>query len=245
MSPRRALATSARVLRQLSHDHRTIGLLFVMPVVLLGLLNWMYSATPQVFDMIGPALLGIFPFVMMFLTTSIATLRERSGGTLERLLAMPVGKLDFILGYALSFGLLAMIQATIASLFAVWVYGLDIAGPQWFLVVVAVCNAVLGAMLGLLASAFARTEFQAAQFMPAFILPQLLLCGLLVPVDKLPAILESVAHVLPLTYAVDAMQQVSRQASLTGEMYKDLAVVLGFAVVALLFGALTLRRKTK
>lgn len=245
MSPKRTLTTSARVLRQLSHDHRTLGLLFVVPVILLGLLNWIYSSSPAIFDMIGPSLLGIFPFVMMFLTTSIATLRERSTGTLERLLAMPISKLDIILGYALSFGLLAMLQATIASLFAVRVYGLDIAGPEWFLIVVAVGNAVLGAMLGLLASAFARTEFQAAQFMPAFILPQLLLCGLLVPVDKLPRVLEAVANVMPLTYAVDAMQHVSREAGLSGEVYKDLAVVLGFALVALLLGAATLRRKTK
>ena len=245
MSPKRTLATSRRVLKQLSHDHRTIGLLFVVPVVLLGLLNWIYSSTPAVFDMIGPSLLGIFPFVMMFLTTSIATLRERSTGTLERLLAMPAAKLDIILGYALSFGLLAMLQATIASLFAVRVYGLDIAGPEWLLILVAVCNAVLGSMLGLLASAFARTEFQAAQFMPAFILPQLLLCGLLVPVDKLPSVLEAVANVLPLTYAVDAMQHVSRSSSLSGDIYKDLAVVIGFALAALLLGAATLRRQTK
>lgn len=245
MSLRRTLVTSARVLRQLSHDHRTLGLLFVVPVVLLGLLNWIYSGSPQVFDMIGPSLLGIFPFVMMFLTTSIATLRERSTGTLERLLVMPIAKLDIILGYALSFGLLAMLQATIASIFAVRVYGLDIAGPEWFLIVVAVCNAVLGAMLGLLASAFARTEFQAAQFMPAFILPQLLLCGLLVPVEKLPSALETVANVLPLTYAVDAMQYVSRQSALSGDVFKDVAVVLGFALVAVLLGAATLRRKTK
>ena len=138
-----------------------------------------------------------------------------------------------------------MLQATIASLFAVRVYGLDIAGPEWLLILVAVCNAVLGSMLGLLASAFARTEFQAAQFMPAFILPQLLLCGLLVPVDKLPSVLEAVANVLPLTYAVDAMQHVSRSSSLSGDIYKDLAVVIGFALAALLLGAATLRRQTK
>lgn len=245
MSPRRTLATSSRVLRQLLHDHRTLGLMFVVPVLLLGLLNWIYSGAPRVFDMIGPALLGIFPFVMMFLTTSIATLRERSTGTLERLLAMPVGKLDIILGYALSFGLLAALQACLASFAAVRLYGLDIAGPEWFLVVVAVANAILGAMLGLLASAFARTEFQAAQFMPAFILPQLLLCGLLVPVANLPSILEKLASVLPLTYAVEAMQLVSRQPSLSGQVYQDLIVVLSFAAAAVLLGAATLRRKTK
>lgn len=245
MNPRKTLATSVRVLSQLSHDHRTLGLLFVVPLVLLGLLSWIYGANSRVFDSIGPALLGIFPLVVMFLVTSIATLRERASGTLERLLAMPVGKLDIILGYALSFGLLAVLQATLASMVAVHVYGLDVAGPEWFLIVVAVADALLGTMLGLLASAFARSEFQAVQFMPAFILPQVLLCGLLMPVALLPTALETVANLLPLTYAVDAMQHVSREASLSNSVYGDLAVILGFALVAVLLGAATLRRQTK
>lgn len=245
MSPRRTLATSARVLKQLGHDHRTLGLMFVVPLVLMGLLSWIYSATPQVFDAIGPALLGIFPFVVMFLVTSIATLRERSSGALERLLTMPIGKLDIIVGYALSFGALAVLQATLASMVAVHVYGLDIAGPQWALIVVAVADALLGTMLGLLASAFARTEFQAVQFMPAFVLPQVLLGGLLVPVAALPGALQAVANCLPLTYAIDAMHHVSREVTLSSDMYHDLAVVLGFAAVAVLLGAATLRRKTK
>src|SRR5688572_4286941 len=99
MSPTRTLATSRRVMQQLSHDHRTLALLFVMPVVLLGLLAWIFSATPRVFDSLGAPLLAIFPFMMMFIVTSITSLRERSGGTLERLLAMPIGKLDILLGY--------------------------------------------------------------------------------------------------------------------------------------------------
>lgn len=245
MRPRRTLATSARVLKQLGHDHRTLALLFVVPVVLLGLLAWILTDMPGVFDMIGAALLGIFPFVVMFLTTSIATLRERSSGTLERLLAMPMGKLDIILGYALSFGLLAVVQAVIASTVAVRLYGLDIAGPEWMLVLLAVANALLGTTLGLFASAFARTEFQALQFMPAFIFPQFLLCGLLVPVDRLPSVLEAVANILPLTYAVDAMQLISRQPTISTEIWTDLAIVLAFAVAAVVLGAATLRRKTK
>lgn len=245
MRPRRTLATSARVLKQLGHDHRTLALLFVVPVVLLGLLAWILTDMPGVFDMIGAALLGIFPFVVMFLTTSIATLRERSNGTLERLLAMPMGKLDIILGYALSFGLLAVVQAVIASTVAVRLYGLDIAGPEWMLVLLAVANALLGTTLGLFASAFARTEFQALQFMPAFIFPQFLLCGLLVPVDRLPSVLEAVANILPLTYAVDAMQLISRQPTISTEIWTDLAIVLAFAVAAVVLGAATLRRKTK
>jgi ABC transporter DrrB family efflux protein len=245
MSPRRTFATSARVLKQLSHDHRTLGLMFIVPIVLLGLLAWIFSATPKVFDMIGAALLGIFPFVVMFLITSIATLRERSSGTLERLLVMPMGKLDIILGYALSFGLLAVVQGLLASTVAVEWYGLDVAGPEWFLVVVAVINAVLGTTLGLLASAFARTEFQAVQFMPAFILPQFLLCGLLVPVGQLPSVLEFIANLLPLTYAVEAMGQVTRHAAISGEAVADVIVVLGFALAAIVLGAITLRRQTK
>ncbi|HSX34766.1 MAG TPA: ABC transporter permease [Candidatus Saccharimonadales bacterium] len=245
MSPRRTLATARRVLQQLHHDKRTIGLIFVVPLVLLGLLAWIYNQTPQVFDSIGPALLCIFPFVVMFLITSITTLRERSGGTLERLLAMPMGKLDILLGYAISFGLLAIVQATLATEVAIHIYGLHIAGPEGFLIIVALADAILGTTLGLLASAFARTEFQAVQFMPAFILPQALLCGLLVPVSQLPTVLHWVANCLPLTYAVDAMNRLSLESGVGHRTYIDLAVVVAFAAVAVFLGAATLRRKTK
>jgi ABC-2 type transport system permease protein len=245
MSPLRTFATARRVLQQLHHDKRTIGLIFVVPLVLLGLLAWIYNQTPVVFDHVGPALLCIFPFIVMFLITSITTLRERSGGTLERLLAMPMGKLDILLGYAFSFGLLAIVQATLATEVAIHIYGLNIAGPEWFLIIVALADAILGTTLGLLASAFARTEFQAVQFMPAFILPQALLCGLLVPVSQLPTVLHWVANCLPLTYAVDAMNRISFESGIGHRTYIDLIVVLAFAMVAVFLGAATLRRKTK
>ena len=245
MNPRRTFATTGRVLKQLSHDHRTLGLLFVVPVLLMSLLAWMYNATPAMFDRIGPMLLGMFPLTVMFLVTSIATLRERASGTMERLLTMPVGKLDIILGYAIGFGLLAAVQGVIASLVSVYLLGLDIMGPVWFLTVVAVSNAVLGTMLGLLASAFARTEFQAVQFMPAFILPQALLCGLFVPADMLPRALEIISNCLPLTYGVDAMRHISQEAVVAHRVYLDLGVVLGAALLAALLASLTLRRRTK
>jgi ABC-2 type transport system permease protein len=245
MHPKMTGATAGRVLRQLSHDKRTIGLLFVVPAVLLGLLAWIYSDSPLIFDMIGAPLLGIFPFIVMFLITSVTTLRERSSGTLERLLAMPIGKLDILLGYALAFGFIAIVQALIVSFLAVHVYGLDVAGPEWFLILVALVDALLGTTLGLLLSAFARTEFQAVQFMPAFVLPQFLLCGLLVQVDKLPNILQIIANCLPLTYAVEAMQSVASEATISGSAYRDVLVVAGFAAAAVLLGAATLRRKVK
>jgi ABC-2 type transport system permease protein len=243
MSLRLTLATAGRVLRQVRHDPRTIGLLVVVPCVLLGLLAWTYQDTP-VFDHLGAPLLGIFPFVVMFLVTSIATLRERRSGTLERLLTLPLGKGDLLGGYAVAFGALAAIQAVIATGFSVWVLGLDIAGSTGLLLLVAVVDAVLGTALGLFLSAFAATEFQAVQFLPAFVLPQFLLCGLLVPRDQLPGVLHAISDVLPLSYAVDAMRTLTTDASGGGDVAKDVLVVLAFAVAALAAGSATLRRRT-
>lgn len=243
MSARLTLATAGRVLAQLRHDHRTIGLVIVVPCVLIGLLAWIFDNTP-VFDMIGASLLGIFPFIVMFLVTSVATLRERQSGTLERLMTTPIGKADVVVGYALAIGALAVVQALVVTGFAVWVCGLDVTGPVWWLVVVAVSVAVLGTALGLGVSALAATEFQAVQFMPAIVLPQLLLCGLFVPRDALPDVLSAVSDVLPLSYSVDALASVASQADPSADVAVDLAVVWGFAVAALLLGAATLRRRT-
>ncbi|MBL8932008.1 MAG: ABC transporter permease [Kineosporiaceae bacterium] len=243
MSPTLALATAARVLRQLRHDHRTMALLIVAPCVLMGLLAWIYQNTP-VFDRIGAPLLGMFPFLVMFLVTSIATLRERQSGTLERLLAMPLGKADLLAGYALAFGLVATVQAIIVGSFAIFVLGLDVAGQAWLLLVVAVVDCLLGTALGLFLSAFAATEFQAVQFLPAFVLPQFLLCGLLVPRESLPDVLRYASDVLPLSYAVDAMRTITVDADGTAEVLGDVGVVLAFVVALIALGAATLRRRT-
>jgi len=243
MSARATLATTRRVLGQLHHDRRTLALLLVMPCVLISLLAWIFDGTPT-FDRIGAPLLGVFPFVVMFLVTSVATLRERTSGTLERLLTMPIGKLDFLLGYALAFGALAVVQAALASGLAVFVLGLDVAGPAWLLLVVAVLDALLGMAIGLLVSAFAQTEFQAVQFLPAVVLPQFLLCGLLVPRDAMNDVLRAVSDVLPLSYAVDAMRHVSTTSTLDAGVLGDLAVVAGAILLALGLGAATLRRQS-
>ena len=243
MSATMTFATAARVLRQLRHDRRTLAMLVVVPCVLLTLLAWIYDGTP-VFDEIGAPLLGIFPFVVMFLVTSVATLRERTSGTLERLLTMPIGKLDLLVGYALAFGLVATVQAVVATGLAVTLLGLDIAGPLWLLLVVAVCDALLGMALGLFLSAFAATEFQAVQFMPAFVLPQFLLCGLLVPRDQLDDVLRWISNVLPLSYAVDLMRSLTTDEEVDPSSWVDLSVVVLAILLALGLGAATLRRRT-
>ena len=242
MRPVITLAVATRVLTQVRRDRRTLAMLLVLPCLLNTLLWWMFEDTP-VFDQVGPALLAMFPFIVMFLVTSVTTLRERSSGTLERLLAMPMGRLDFLLGYGVAFGVLAAIQSALAVGLSVGLLDLDVRGPVWLLTVVAIVDAVLGTALGLFVSAFAQTEFQAVQFMPAIVIPQILLCGLFVPRERLPTALGWLSDLLPLSYAVDAMSTLTRTAE-TADVWADLAVVAGFAVAGLLLGAATLRRRT-
>jgi ABC-2 type transport system permease protein len=237
------VATARRVVAQLLHDHRTLALLLVVPCVLMTLLWWIYDGG-RVWQAIGAPLLGIFPFVVMFLVTSVTTLRERKAGTLERLLTMPLGRADFVIGYALAFGGLALVQAVVVSALALGPLDLQVTGTAWLLTIVAVLVALLGMALGLSVSAFAANEFQAVQFMPAVVLPQLLLCGLLVPRELMPGFLEALSTVLPLSYAVDATKAVSQGATSLADIGTEVAVMAGFIVVAVTLGALTLRRQT-
>jgi ABC-2 type transport system permease protein len=243
MSPRITLATAARVLRQVRRDRRTLALLLVVPPLLLTLFKYVFEGQPQTFDRVGAPMVGIFPFITMFLVTSIAMLRERTTGTLERLMSLPLAKLDLLLGYGLAFALVAAVQASLTALVAFGFLGLDTAGPVWLVLLLAVANAVLGMALGLFLSAFAQTEFQAVQFMPAFVLPQILLAGLLIPRDEMAYALELVSDVLPLTYAYDALVRAVAD-DLGGRLALDAAVVTGCIVGALVLGATTLRRRT-
>ncbi|MGP3976733.1 ABC transporter permease [Streptomyces sp. 8N114] len=244
MNAARTLATARRVLRQLAHDPRTIALLLLVPVLLLVLLYYVFDADRRSFDSIGASLLGIFPLVTMFLVTSIATLRERTSGTLERLLSMPLGKADLILGYALAFGALAVVQASLATGVAVWFLDLNIVGSPWLLLLIALLDALLGTALGLFVSAFAASEFQVVQFMPAMVFPQILLCGLFAPRDSMQPALEAISDVLPMSYAVDGMTEVLRNADATGDFVRDAVIVAGSALLVLSLGAATLRRRT-
>jgi ABC-2 type transport system permease protein len=241
---RTASATAARVLRQLARDLRTLALLLAVPSVLLVLVRYAFDGRPMVFQRIGLPLIGIFPLVSMFLVASIATLRERRSGTLERLMALPTTKLGLLLGYAAAFTVVAAAQATITLGVGVGVLGLDIVGAPWLAVLVATANALLGMAMGLSLSAFASTEFQAIQFMPAFVLPQFVLCGLLADRSDMAPPLEVVSYVLPLTYAYDALRAVADRPGVSGSLVLDLGVTVGMMVLALAAGAVTLRRRT-
>lgn len=239
----RTLATAGRVLRQLSHDHRSVALMLVAPSLLVGLFAWLFVDQEGVFDQFGGPILALFPFIVMFLITSITTLRERRSGTLERLMTTPIGKAEFILGYGLAFGLMATLQAVITVTFAVVVCGLEVEGPIWQLGLVAVVDAILGTALGLLASAFARTEFQAVQFMPLIVFPQIILGGVFMPRDQMPDVLYAISDWLPLSYAIDTINAVT--AGDEGwDVFGPLLIVVAFAVGAMILASLTLRRRT-
>jgi ABC-2 type transport system permease protein len=242
MNARLTLATALRVLEQIRNDRRTIAILLIIPCLLMGIVAWMFEGTP-VIDRFGPLLLGIFPLFIMFLVTSVATLRERQSGTLERLMTTPIRRGDFVLGYALAFAALATLQALVLTGFAVWVLDMDILGQLWLVIVVAVLDAVLGTALGLAASSLATTEFQAVQMMPVVILPQLLTGGLLMPRDDMPMVLEWISRAMPLTYGMESQQQLAAGAGFA-DVQGQIGAIIAFIVGALVLGTLTLHRRT-
>ncbi len=253
LRPRAYLATTARILRQLSGDHRSVAMILVAPSLIITLMYFMFSdlddvprppRAPSAFDSACLIMLGVFPLVVMFLITSITMQRERVSGTLERILTTPLRRLDLLAAYGTAFSVAAAAQATLACVVSFWILGLDTAGSPGWVFLIAIVNAVLGVGLGLLCSAFARTEFQAVQFMPLVIVPQLLLCGIIVPRGQLPDWLQWISNALPASYALEALQQVGTHAELTQVAVRDIAIVIGFAVLALGLAAATLRRRT-
>ena len=237
------LATARRILTQLRHDHRTVALMVLVPSLLLVLLRYVFNSE-QAFSAAAPALLAVFPFAIMFIVTSITTLRERTTATLERLMTMPIAKLDLLFGYGIAFGVVAVLQVLVAAGISLTWLGLEIDGSVWLLLLIAVLDALLGTALGLLASAFARTEFQAVQFMPAIVMPQVLLCGLFAPREAMTPVLEWLSNVMPLSYAVDALTQVTHSSDVDATLVRNLLIVAACGVLALILGAATLRRRT-
>ena len=238
MSPRVTAAVALRVLGQLRRDPRTIALIVGVPSLLETLLKELFAGRTGVFQQVGTPLLGLFPFV-----TSITMLRERTSGTLERLMTLPLGKLDLLTGYGIAFALMAAIQAAVVSALAFGLLGLDVQGPRAVVVALAIANAVLGSALGLFLSAFAQTEFQAVEFMPAIAFPQILLCGLFVDRGAMASWLRWISDAMPLTYAYDALARTGAD-TLDARFAVDAGVVCGCIVLALALGAATLRRRT-
>lgn len=243
MNPKRLFSTTTRVLMQLRHDPRTIGLVLFVPTILMIILYYVFEDAQNVFEQFAPLALGIIPFTLMFIVSSVAMLRERTSGTLERLLTMPISKFELIAGYAFAFAFLALLQSSLASYVVTDILNVEIAGGLLKVVVVAILAGVTGMSFGLFFSAFATSEFQAVQFMPAFVLPQFLTCGLFVPRENMAQVLEWFSDIMPLSYVVNAMEEIRNHKEWTDILQKDILILLGFILLAIVLGTLTLRRK--
>lgn len=243
-------ATTLRILRQLAGDHRSVAMILLVPSLVITLMYFMFyngahaPGTPSPFNNACLILLGLFPLFLMFVITSITMQRERASGTLERILTTPLRRGDLLAAYGTAFSIAAAAQATLACVVAFGLLGFETVGSPGWVFTIAIVNAVLGVGLGLLCSAFARTEFQAVQFIPLVMVPQLLLAGIIVPRAAMPEWLQWVSNALPASYALEALQQVGMYPELTGLAVRDIAIVLAFAAVALGLAAVTLRRRT-
>ena len=225
-------------------------MILLVPSLIITLMYFMFRDVPHRPETASPfntaclVLLGVFPLIVMFLITSITMQRERASGTLERILTTPLRRIDLLAAYGTAFSIAAAAQATLACIVSFWFLGFHTEGSPILVFTIAIINAVLGVGLGLLCSAFARTEFQAVQFMPVVIAPQLLLCGIIVPRAVLPEWLQWISNVMPASYALEALQQVGAYSEPSFIAVRDIAVVVGFAVLALCLAAATLRRRT-
>jgi len=194
-------------------------------------------------DALAPLFIGLFAFFFVFLLTSVSFLRERSQGTIERLMVSPLSRAELVLGYVLGFTLFALMQSLIILLFVVAVLRVHYAGNLGLLFLVTVMLTLGAVNMGIFASAFARNELQVIQFIPLLLVPQVLLGGLFFPVQTLPVVLKQLAYIMPLTYANIALKDIMLKGFGLGDVWPELVFLAGFAALMVLAAALSLRQE--
>lgn len=236
-----ALNIASRVFKQIMRDRRTVALIILVPLVVMALIGVSFPQS-NMLDYIAPALLATLALFFSFLLTGISFLRERSQGTMERLMASPVSRPDIVIGYLLGFFVFALVQTLIIVLFTIYVMGVHYHGDLWQIFVFQIVIITGAVNLGIFISTFARNEFQMVQFIPLIIVPQIFLSGLLWPVEQMPNYLQWLSAILPLRYGVDGLRGIMLYGKTLLDVSKDLLVLIGFAVIASMLAAITLRR---
>jgi ABC-2 type transport system permease protein len=235
------LTIARRIINQLVRDRRTIVLLVIVPLVIASLIG-VSIPDKSILDYTAPAMLAFLILFFGFILTGISFLRERTQGTLERLMASPVSRLDMVGGYLLGFLLFALLQTLIIFFYMVYVLKVNYYGELWQILVFQVIIGIGAVCLGTFFSVLAKNEFQMMQFIPMIIVPQMFLCGVLWPVDQMPNYLQWIAKFLPLTYGVDGIRALMLQGQNLLDIGKEVSVLAAYAVGLLILAALTLRR---
>lgn len=235
------LTIARRTIIQLVRDRRTIALILIVPLVIASIVG---VSTPdkRMLDYIAPAILAVLILFFGFLLTGISVLRERTQGTMERLMASPATRLDIVGGYLLGYLLFALIQTLIIFFYMVYVIKINYQGDLWQILVFQVIIGVGAVCLGIFFSVFARNEFQMVQFIPLIILPQIFLCGLLWPLAQMPNYLQWIARFLPLTYGVEGIRALMQEGKVLLDIGKDIGVLAAYAIALIVLAGISLRR---
>ncbi|MCL0030501.1 ABC transporter permease [Dehalococcoidia bacterium] len=237
----RLQAITWRIIRQLTRDHRSIALIFIAPLIVMSLIGFSFQNQPIVLNRTAPAIIATMSLVFIFMLTGVSFLRERSEGTLDRLLVTETNRVDVIVGYMFGFLVFALIQSTLILLFTVYVVGIDHSGTLWEAFVILIILTITSVNLGIFTSMFAKNEFQVVQFIPLFISPQVFLSGIFLPVEQLPQYFQPLSKIFPLTYANRALQDIMLGGSIRDVQY-EVGILLLFALVLLILAMVSVRR---
>jgi ABC-2 type transport system permease protein len=202
------------------------------------------SEDMELFDNFGPVLIGFFVFFFVFLIAGVSFLRERTGGTLERLLATPLRRWEIVAGYVIGFGIFTTFQASLISWFAVDILDMMMEGSFVYVLLITFLLAMTALTLGTLLSAFANNELQMMQFIPLVVVPQIFFSGLF-NLDTMAEWLRSLSVVMPLTYGADALREIMIRGNGWNEIAKDVYVLLGFAVLFMILNVVALKKYRK
>lgn len=235
---RGARPVARRILLGLRGDRRTLALVVVVPIFVI----WLFSEIFERPEFAAPALLGVFVFFLTYILTAIGFLRERTAGTLERLLVSPISRNGLVLGYVIGFGYLATVQSLVLAGSGVVFLDIEFEHGVWLFLLIELLGAFTALGIGIVLSLFAQNEFQVMQFIPAIISPQVILGGAFVPIEDMPEYLEFAARLFPITYLIDGMDYVIFDAGTAQEFWFAVVVLAIYTVASIAVASLVVRQ---